>query len=95
LLARGRMARRSVPFLWAWAVAEALMATRRHWSGIEPRTRKRLTELVTKSRGRPSNLSSAEKRELRKLVGELDLRALSRELGAVASPLPRGRGRRR
>jgi hypothetical protein len=87
------MARRSVPFLWAWAVAEALIATRRHWSGIEPRTRKRLTELVTKSRGRPSNLSRDEKRELGRLVGQMDLRRLTRELAATASPLPRRRRR--
>jgi hypothetical protein len=80
--------------MWALAVAEAAVATRRHWAGIDPGTRKRLRELVAKSRGRPSNLTAQEKRELRSLVSGLRLGKLGRELAAVASPvgLP---GRRR
>jgi hypothetical protein len=85
---------RRIPIMWVLTVAEAVVATRRHWAGLDPRTRKRLRELVTKSRGRPSNLTAAEKRELRSLVGSLNLTKLGRDLAAVASPL-RGPGRRR
>ena len=85
---------RRLPIAWTLAAAEVAVATRRHWVGLDPSTRRRLRELVTKSRGRPSNLTASEKRELRSLVGRLDLVKLGRELAAVASPL-RVRGRRR
>ena len=95
--ARRRASRRAVPLLWAFAVAEALTATRRHFAGVDPRVRRRAAELVRKSKGRPSNLTGPEKSELRRLVGEMDLWQLSKELAAVASPVGmpgRRRGRR-
>jgi hypothetical protein len=91
-----KAARRAVPLMWAFAVAEALAATRRHFSGVDPKVRRRAVELVRKSKGRPSNLSPHEKRELRLLVGEMDLWQLSKELAAVASPVGMpGRRRKR
>ena len=85
-LARRKVFRR-VPLLWAFAVAEALAATKRHFDGVDPRTRRRAVALVRKSKGRPANLSPAEKSELRRLVGEMDLWQLSKDLAAVASPV--------
>ena len=85
--ARRRATRRAIPLMWAFAVAEALTATRRHFSGVDPRVRRRLVELVRKSKGRPANLSAHEKQELRLLVGQMDLWNLSKELAAVASPV--------
>jgi hypothetical protein len=79
--------RRAVPLMWAFAVAEALAATRRHFASVDPKKRRRAVELVRKSKGRPSNLSKQEKQELRRLVGEMDLWSLSKELAAVASPV--------
>ena len=92
-----RKAFRGVPLLWAFAVAEALTTTRRHFEGVDPRARRRATELVRKSKGRPRNLSAAEKTELRRLVGEMDLWQLSKDLAAVASPvgMPGHRKKRR
>jgi hypothetical protein len=81
---------RRIPIMWVLTVAEAVVATRRHWTGLDPHTRRRLRELVVKSRGRPSNLTAAEKRELRALVGNLNLTRLGRDLATVARP-----GRRR
>jgi hypothetical protein len=78
---------RGVPLMWAFAVAEALAATRRHFSSVDPKTRRRVVELAKKSKGRPSNLSKHEKQELMRLVGEMDLWSLSKELAAVASPV--------
>jgi hypothetical protein len=94
--ARSRLTRR-VPLLWAFAVAEALTATRRHFAGVDPKVRRRVVELARKSKGRPSNLNSHEKSELRRLVGEMDLWQLSKDLAAVASPvgMPGHRKRRR
>jgi hypothetical protein len=84
---RRRAMRRSVPLLWAFVVAEALTTTRRHFAGVDPKARRRVAELVRKSGGRPSNLSSQEKQELRRLVGQMDLWRLSKDLAAVASPV--------
>ena len=85
--ARRKATRRAVPLLWAFAVAEALAATRRHFAGIDPKKRHRAVELARKSKGRPSNLTKPEQYELRRLVGEMDLWSLSKELAAVASPV--------
>ncbi len=82
-----RKAMRGVPLLWAFAVAEALATTRRHFDGVDPRARRRAVALVRKSKGRPSNLTPHEKREMRDLVGEMDLWQLSKDLAAVASPV--------
>ena len=92
-----RKALRGVPLLWAFAVAEALSTTRRHFEGVDPHTRRRAVELVRRSKGRPANLSAAEKQELRRLVGEMDLWQLSKDLAAVASPvgMPGHRKKRR
>jgi hypothetical protein len=75
-----RKALRGVPLLWAFAVAEA-------FAGVDPKARRRVVELARKSKGRPSNLSAHEKSELRRLVGEMDLWQLSKDLAAVASPV--------
>jgi hypothetical protein len=94
--ARRRATRRAVPLMWAFLVAEALTTTRRHFAGIDPRARRRVVELARKSKGRPSNLTAQEKSELRRLVGEMDLWQLSKDLAAVASPVGMpGRKRRR
>jgi hypothetical protein len=94
--ARRRATRRAVPLMWALVVAEALGATRRHFAGIDPRVRRRVVELARRSKGRPSNLTAHEKAELRRLVGEMDLWNLSKELAAVASPVGMpGRRKRR
>jgi hypothetical protein len=85
--ARRRATRRAVPLMWALAVGEALNATRRHFAGIDPRVRRRVVQLARKSKGRPSNLTAHEKNELRRLVGQMDLWSLSKELAAVASPI--------
>ena len=85
--ARRKATRRAVPLMWAFAVAEALAATRRHFVGVDPKVRRRVVALARKSKGRPSNLTAHEKKELRRLVGEMDLWQLSKELAAVASPV--------
>jgi hypothetical protein len=94
-ISRRRAAGRAVPITWLLVVAEAALATRRHWQQVEPTTRRRLRELVAKSRGRPSNLTAAERSELRRLVDRLDLRVLVRDLTALASPIGLPRLKRR
>ena len=77
-----------LPLLWAFAVAEALATTRRHFAGHRsqsPPPRGRAGAQIERAGRR--NLTPAEKQELRRVVGEMDLWQLSKDLAAVASPV--------
>jgi hypothetical protein len=52
----------------------------KRWRSLSAKDRARLTRLTRESRGRMNNLSAKERRELRKLVGKLDFKRMSREL---------------
>jgi hypothetical protein len=92
-----RLGKRALPIGWALVAAEAVIVARRHWGSLHPHSRRRLRELVAKSKGRPGQLTREERRELMHHVRQLDLRALAGELGDVLSPvrLPGRRKRRR
>ena len=70
----------------------------RHWQNLTPAERRRLRELLTRSKGRPSNLSRREQRELRDLVRKLDAPGLAQALYSRRDQLrriPRPRLRKR
>jgi hypothetical protein len=92
---RSRMSKRAIPIGWALLAAEAAMVMRRHWGSLHPNSRRRLRELVVKSKGRPGQLTREERRELIHHVRQLDLRGLARDLGDVASPVRLSRRRKR
>lgn len=71
--------------------AQAAMAAREHWGLLKPAERTELARILRTSAGRPSNLTAAEKRELRRLVAKLELPRLGRNLAPMAS---KRRGRR-
>ncbi len=52
----------------------------KRWRSLSAKDRARLTELTRESRGRLGNLSAKERKELKKLVGKLDLKRTAREL---------------
>jgi transposase len=68
--------------------ARSALMLRDHYTNLTPHHRRRLRRLVGKSRGRPKNLSKAEREELRRIVSKLDLRRLAHNVAALASPLP-------
>lgn len=78
---------RAVPWLLA---AQAALELHQHWQKLSDRERTRLRHLLRDSRGWPGNLSAAERRELIRLVGKLDLPGVGRS----ALPLPGRRGRK-
>jgi hypothetical protein len=82
-----RAARRSrwlAQRLWLVAAFEIALITRSHWRRLEPEERKRLSELLRKSRGRPSRLSARERKDAAELLEKLDYAELG---GNVASTL--------
>ena len=84
--ARGRV--RALP--WAALVQGGVVVGRRV-ADLSAKDRARLGRLLRESRGWPGRLAPKDRAELRKLVGKLDPKAISREL----LPLMRGGGRRK
>jgi hypothetical protein len=84
--ARGRLGLAQTAGRFVWSA-------RQRWQELPPDRRRRLQELLRRSRGRPSALTAAERRELAALVRELELGRLVRD--AAASSALGGRGRRR
>jgi len=60
--------RKAIPWLMLYEVARA---SKSHWDSLDPKDRKRLTELLRKSKGKPQNLSAGERAELRDLAKRL------------------------
>lgn len=83
---------RSAPWL---ILAQAGLAANKHWKSLPVGDRERISQLLKKSKGRPSNLSTKERDELRLLLGRLELGSLARELVPFAVKAKRGKRRRR
>ena len=81
---------RAVPWL---IVFEAARVASKHFTDVtSPSERRRLREILTRTKGMPQLLTEAEKRDLRRIGGKVDLKALGAEL---APQLMRARSRRR
>jgi hypothetical protein len=80
--------RKAIPWMM---VLQAAMLAREHWGRLPGRDRDELRRIVAKSRGRPSNLSTRERQELKRLVRALE----PFELGRRLMPFGGGLGRRR
>ena len=67
---RGRWLARGA---WLLAAAEVVVAVRNHVTDrLTQRERQRMLEIVRSSKGRPSNLSDRERKELRALLGKVE-----------------------
>jgi hypothetical protein len=90
-----RAARRSrwlAQRIWLVAAAEIALITRRHWRRLEPKERRHLWELLRESRGRPSRLSAADRREASELLEKLDYARLGGNVASTVLPFrPFGR----
>ena len=80
---------RAVPWV---GIAQAGLVVGRRVTDLSARDRARLGRLLRQSRGWPGRLAPKEREELRKLLGKLEPRAISRELAPL---LRAGRRRRR
>jgi hypothetical protein len=76
---------------WA-ALLQGGIVVGRRIGELSEKDRARLTRLLRESRGWPGRLGSKERAELRKLIGKLDTKRMSRELLPL---MGRGRGRKR
>jgi hypothetical protein len=90
-----RAARRSrwlAERLWFIAAIEVAWLANRHWRRLEPEERRRLRELIRKSRGRPSKLSNKEREEAEELLQKVDFAELGGSVTTTLLPFrPLGR----
>jgi hypothetical protein len=79
---------RRVPVLKLISIAEVGMLARQHLLRLTPAERRRLVGLLRVARGRPRNLSQAQRQELAELVAKLEPRLLAGEAVNRLSPVP-------
>ena len=79
--ARGRWLARGA---WLLAAAEVVIAVRNHITGrLTEKERRRMVEIVRSSKGRPSNLSDRERKELRAMLAKVEPRQLARTIATT------------
>jgi hypothetical protein len=74
----GRTVRR-VPAARLLVLGEVALLARRHLAKLDPEERRRIVELVRRGRGRRSNLTERERRELARLVQKAEPRGFANE----------------
>jgi|SRR6476661_1205414 hypothetical protein len=91
--ARGRWLARGA---WLLAAAEVVLAVRNQISGrLTEKERKRIVEIVRSSKGRPSNLSNRERKELRSLLDKVEPRELAKTVATSGFASRFAKGMRR
>jgi enhancing lycopene biosynthesis protein 2 len=66
------------------AAAEVVLAVRNHITGrLSEKERRRMVEIVRSSKGRPSNLSDRDRKELRALLGKVEPRELAKTVATT------------
>jgi len=90
-----RFARRSrwlAERLWVVAAIEIGWVANRHWRRLDKDERRRARELLVKSRGMPSRLSTREQGEARALLSKLDYPQFGGRAAGILLPFrPAGR----
>jgi hypothetical protein len=81
--------RKAIPWMMLLEVA---MVAREHWGRLPAKDRDELRRIVSKSRGRPGNLTPRERKELLRLVRALEPVQLGRRLMPFGGGLRRGHG---
>jgi hypothetical protein len=77
------------PLGMALTVGQVAWAVRDHWRAIPSDRRDRLAHLLRQAKGNPLNLPDADRRELKRLVRELNLPRLLRRSAVDAALLQR------
>jgi len=95
----GVRALRRIPIARLIVLGELVLLAREHVVRLEPQERRRILELVRRGRGRPSNLTTRERRELASLIEKAEPRlflgSAVEKLAAVPLPEWVVRGRKR
>ena len=69
---------------WLLAAGEVVLAVREHITGrLSEKERRRMVEIVRSSKGRPSNLSDRERKELRAILAKVEPRELVKRVATT------------
>jgi hypothetical protein len=79
---------RRLPVLKLLAIGEIALLARTHIARLDRHERRRLIELLRKGRGRPRNLTEAERDELQRLVAKTEPRLFAGLAADRLSPVP-------
>jgi hypothetical protein len=79
---------RRLPVLKLLALGEIAVLARVHIAKLEPAEWRRLGELIRIGRGRPSNLSKRQRRELESLIAKAEPRLFAGEAVDKLAPVP-------
>ena len=79
---------RRLPLLKVLAIGEIALLARSHLRKLDPDERRRLVELLRAGRGRPRNLSAADREELTRLVAKAEPRLFAGSVADKLSPVP-------
>jgi DNA primase catalytic subunit len=75
----GRLARlRAVPWLLLFEVSRGIHS--HIMDTLSPAERRRVTQILRKSKGNPANVTPHEREELRRLAGKVDLKRLGQDI---------------
>lgn len=84
---------KALPLARLLLLAEVGMLAKDHFERLEPHERRRLVVLVTDARGRPSNLTPRNRRELERLIEKVEPKRFASSAVAKFSPLPARKSR--
>lgn len=79
---------RRVPVMRLLLLGEVVLLLRAHIERLTPAERRRLVVLMRDTRGRPNNLSEAERRELERLVLKAEPKLFATSAVQKLSPFP-------
>ena len=83
----GAGALRRIPVARLLVLGELVLLAREHLVKLEPHERRRISELVIRGRGRPSNLTPRERTELATLLAKTDPKLFARNALRKLSPI--------
>jgi hypothetical protein len=90
---RGRWLARGA---WLLAAAEIVLAVRNHvTTRLSEKDRQRMVEIVKASKGRPSNLSDRQRKELKSLLNQVEPRELAKTVASSGFASKFAKGLRR
>jgi hypothetical protein len=67
---------RNLPLVKLLVLGELVLVAKTHYERLSPRERRRLVILLRDARGRPSNLSERQRRELETIIAKADASGL-------------------
>jgi hypothetical protein len=67
------------PVPW-WLLYELVTLVHAEWRELSATDRDRLTKLVVKSRGLPTNLTARERADVKRILNKVDLKRLARQV---------------